>query len=104
MLALLDRYPEIARAALKVASGRQRQLAAVAEDLALGDVTGRVARLLLGCVGRHEHIIEGAETACARITQQEIASMVGSVPRPLSAPPRLAIRRGEQDTVCQIKF
>jgi CRP-like cAMP-binding protein len=79
MLALLERYPEIARAALRVASSRQRQLVAVAGDLALRDVTARVARLLLGCIGRHEHMIEGAESACARITQQEIASMVGSV-------------------------
>ncbi len=28
---------------------------------------------------RNNHIVEKAETACARITHQEIASMVGSV-------------------------
>jgi CRP/FNR family transcriptional regulator len=30
-------------------------------------------------VGRHEHILEHAPRACARITHQEIANMVGSV-------------------------
>ena len=51
----------------------------VVEDLALRDVTARVARLLLGCVGRDEHILEHADRACARITHHEIAAMVGSV-------------------------
>jgi CRP-like cAMP-binding protein len=79
MLALIERYPEIARAALKIISARQRTLGAVMEDLALRDVTTRVARLLLGCLGKHEHIVEHAPNACARITHQEIAAMVGSV-------------------------
>ncbi len=79
MLSLVERYPEIARAALKVLSARQRSLGAIMEDLALRDVTTRVARLLLGCLGKHEHIVEHAPNACARITHQEIAAMVGSV-------------------------
>ena len=77
--ALIDRHPEVTRAALKLLSSRQRALGTVVEDLALRDVTARVARLLLACIGRHEHIIERAESACVRITHQEIASMVGSV-------------------------
>ena len=79
MTSLIDRHPEVAKAALKVLSARQRALAKVIEDLALHDVTTRVARLLLGCIGRHEHMIEKADTACMHITHQEIASMVGSV-------------------------
>ncbi len=79
MTALVDRHPQIAKAALKLLSSRQRTLGSVVEDLALRDVTTRVARLLLGCMGRHEHIVEQAPDACARITHQEIASMVGSV-------------------------
>lgn len=79
MTALLDRHPEVARAALKLLSARQRTLGGVIEDLALRDVTTRVARLLLGCTGRHDHIVQQAPDACARITHQEIASMVGSV-------------------------
>jgi CRP/FNR family transcriptional regulator len=77
--AVIDRHPEVARAALKLLSSRQRALGGVVEDLALRDVTTRVARLLLGCMGRHEHIVEHAPDACERITHQEIASMVGSV-------------------------
>lgn len=79
MTALVAKHPQVAKAALRVLSARQRSLTGTVEDLALRDVTARVARLLLGCIGRHEHIIEKADTACARITHQEIASMVGSV-------------------------
>jgi CRP/FNR family transcriptional regulator len=79
MTGLIDRHPQVAKAALKLLSSRQRTLGNVVEDLALRDVTTRVARLLLGCMGQHEHIVEQAPDACARITHQEIASMVGSV-------------------------
>ncbi|MGE0674873.1 MAG: Crp/Fnr family transcriptional regulator [Methylibium sp.] len=79
MTALIERRPEVARAALRLLSTRQRTLGGVVEDLALRDVATRVARLLLGCMGQHQHIVEHAPDACARITHQEIASMVGSV-------------------------
>jgi CRP/FNR family transcriptional regulator len=79
MTRLIDSHPTVAKAALRLFSSRQRTLGLVVEDLALRDVTARVARLLLGCVGRHEHILEHADRACARITHQEIATMVGSV-------------------------
>lgn len=79
MTRLIERHPEIARAALKLLSQRQRSLGHVVEDLALRDVTARVAKLLLGCIGHHDHIVEKADFACARITHQEIATMVGSV-------------------------
>lgn len=79
MAQLIEAHPQVAKSALKHLSGRQRTLGTVVEDLALRDVSARVARLLLGCLGRHEHIVEHAPEACARITHQEIASMVGSV-------------------------
>ncbi len=79
MTQLVDHHPQVAKAALKLLSGRQRSLTGMVEDLALRDVTQRVARLLLGCIGRQPHMIEKAEEACAHITHQEIASMVGSV-------------------------
>ena len=79
MMALVDRHPQVAKAALKLLSSRQRTLGTVVEDLALRDVTTRVARLLLGCMGQRAHIVEKAPDACAHITHQEIASMVGSV-------------------------
>jgi CRP/FNR family cyclic AMP-dependent transcriptional regulator len=79
MVRLIERNPAIANAALKLLSQRQRSLGNVVKDLALRDVTARVARLLLGCIGHHDHIVEKAGFACARISHQEIAAMVGSV-------------------------
>lgn len=79
VLALIDRHPDFARAALKAVSQRQRQLATIVEDLAFRDVTARVAHLLLGCVGEERHMLDKADAACERITQEDIASMVGSV-------------------------
>ena len=79
MVRLIERHPTIANAALKLLSQRQRSLGNVVKDLALRDVTARVARLLLGCIGHHDHIVEKAGFACARISHQEIAAMVGSV-------------------------
>ena len=79
LCAMLDGHPEIARAATRVLAARHRAMGQVVEDLALRDVTARVARLLLGCAGRRNHMVEGAPDACARITHQEIATMIGSV-------------------------
>lgn len=78
VLDLFERHPDMARAALKTVSARQRQLAAMVQDLAMRDVTARIARLLLGCVGRERHMLENAGSACERITHHEIASMIGS--------------------------
>lgn len=76
---LLDRHAVVAKAAIQVLASRQRALGRVVEDLALRDVTARVAGLLLGCVAQHEHMVEGAPEACTRITHEEIAAMIGSV-------------------------
>lgn len=79
MSRLIDSHPEVAKAGLKLLSSRQRALGQVVEDLALREVTARLARLLLGCAGRQEHIVERAHDACRRITHQEIATMIGTV-------------------------
>jgi len=79
MSRLIDSHPEVAKAGLKLLSSRQRALGLVVEDLALRAVTARLARLLLGCAGRQEHIVERAHDACRRITHQEIATMIGTV-------------------------
>jgi CRP-like cAMP-binding protein len=76
---LVKRHPGIATAALKLLSGRQRALGTAIENLALRDVTTRVARLIYGCHKQHDHVVEGAPNACARITHQDIAAMVCSV-------------------------
>lgn len=77
--AAMDRHPEIAKAATRVLAARQRVFGEMVEDLGVRDVTARVARLLLGCAGRHHHAVDGAPEACTRITHQEIATMIGSV-------------------------
>jgi CRP/FNR family transcriptional regulator len=77
--ALLARYPAISGNALQLLARQQRVLGQVAGDLALRDVVGRVASLLLGCAGREGHLVEGAPLACTRITHEEIAAMTGSV-------------------------
>jgi len=38
-----------------------------------------VAKLLLDCTGGHQTLVEGEGGACARLTQQQIAAMTGSV-------------------------
>ncbi|PWE31246.1 Crp/Fnr family transcriptional regulator [Maritimibacter sp. 55A14] len=76
---LFRQHPEVPLAATRLMATRQRALAHMVEALAMRDITARVARLLLGCVGQHEDMVEGAPDACARITQQEIATMIGSV-------------------------
>ena len=64
-------------AAAAIVSGlaaRLRHLAGVVEDLSFHSVTGRLAKLLLGLA-----VVEGKSASVPRITQDEMAAMVGSV-------------------------
>jgi CRP/FNR family transcriptional regulator len=78
VMRLVDSHPEVAKAALKLMSSHQRTLGIVVEDLALRDVTARIARLLLACAGCHEHILDHAHHACARITHRMAWLAIGS--------------------------
>lgn len=49
------------------------------EDLSLRGVVARVAKLLLDCSQGRQTLVEDAGHACARLTQQQIAAMTGSV-------------------------
>lgn len=73
ILALIERRPEIARAALTALAASTREMVGLAKDLALRRVTERVARLLL------EQERAGCER-CRRhyLTQQEMATIVGT--------------------------
>lgn len=73
VLALIERRPEIARAALLALAASTRRMVGLAKDLALHHVTERVARLLL------EQERAGCER-CRRhyLTQQEMATIVGT--------------------------
>jgi len=55
-------------------AARLRQLTGVVEDLSFHSVTGRLAKLLLGLAAP-----EGKSASVPRLTQDEMAAMVGSV-------------------------
>jgi CRP/FNR family cyclic AMP-dependent transcriptional regulator len=70
LLAIIEAEPDIGRAFMRVFASHLRRLAGLVEDLSFKTVTGRVARVLLD------------EVHCAapphRLTQREIAAMVGT--------------------------
>lgn len=72
-MACLSRRPEIAINLIKPMTERMRMLARNVSSLALLDVYGRVARTLLDQASEHD-----GELATERLTQQEIADMVGA--------------------------
>jgi CRP/FNR family cyclic AMP-dependent transcriptional regulator len=72
-LTCLSRNPEIAINLIKPMTQRMRMLAKNVSSLALMDVYGRVARILL-----QQAVEKEGEMVTGRITQQEIAEMVGA--------------------------
>ena len=72
-LTCLSRNPEIAINLIKPMTRRMRMLAQNVSSLALMDVYGRVARILLQQAEEND-----GELVTGRITQQEIADMVGA--------------------------
>ena len=72
-LTCLSRNPEIAINLIKPMTQRMRMLAKNVSSLALMDVYGRVARTLL-----EQAVEKEGELVTGRITQQEIADMVGA--------------------------
>jgi CRP-like cAMP-binding protein len=79
LLALVDRHPRVAQAVIRVLASRLRAMTVLIEDLALRSVVARVARLFLDCAAGRETVIEDRAGGCARLTQQQIAAMTGSV-------------------------
>lgn len=69
---LLRKYPRLSLNTTNVLAERTRQLMALVEDLSFRHVIGRVAKVLLENAGN-------GTAPGARFTQQEMASMVGSV-------------------------
>ena len=69
----LSRNPEIAINLIKPMTSRMRMLAQNVSSLALMDVYGRVARILL-----QQAVEKDGEMVTGRITQQDIADMVGA--------------------------
>jgi len=79
VLALVEKRPQVAMAVIRLLASRLRALTSMIEDLSLRGVVARVAKLLLDCSLGHQTLVEGAAGPCARLTQQEIAAMTGSV-------------------------
>src|SRR5581483_9555162 len=74
VLGALKAHPDAALAVAREFAGQLRALASLVEDLSFRHVTSRVAKLLLEYAEQ-----PGKPSVPARLTQQEIASMVGSV-------------------------
>ena len=71
---ILTGYPQVSLSMAEVLAARQRYLVRLAKELVFKNVTSRLSRLLL-----EREIISPAETDEVKITQQEMASMIGTV-------------------------
>jgi CRP-like cAMP-binding protein len=71
MRVILGGYPKVALNAAKVLAGRVRRDSSLVEELSFDQVLNRLAKWLL------RHVAEGAATL-PRLTQQDLASMVGT--------------------------
>lgn len=77
LLALLDRYPAMARMVIRALAGRLLYTVSLIEDLSLRSVTARLAKLLL------TQLQDSEQTVILRrrwATQAEIAARLGTVP------------------------
>jgi CRP/FNR family transcriptional regulator/CRP/FNR family cyclic AMP-dependent transcriptional regulator len=77
-MALLENNQEILSKLLAVLSARLRHANAQIRSLALLDVLGRIARLLLECARKEGRKLLDGSIVFRRPTHQEIASMVGT--------------------------
>jgi len=73
---LLQENPRIAMNVIRVLSKKVRHFVSMVEDLSFRDVTSRVAKLLLEYAADHGGPEEGTQRP--RLTQQEMAAMVGT--------------------------
>jgi CRP-like cAMP-binding protein len=73
---LLRENPTIAMNVIRVLSRKVRHFVSMVEDLSFRDVTSRVAKLLLDYATDHGGPEEGGQRP--RLTQQEMAAMVGT--------------------------
>jgi len=73
MQRILQGYPQLSVNIIRVLSRRLRELVSLVEDLSFRHVTGRLVKILL------ENAVEtGRESPDRRLTQQQMAAMVGT--------------------------
>jgi CRP/FNR family transcriptional regulator, cyclic AMP receptor protein len=76
---LLKRHPDAAIEVIRLFASRLRAYKQLVEDLSLRSVAGRVAKLLIDRASGVETLVEESRSQRLTYTQDEIASMVGSV-------------------------
>lgn len=72
LLQIVERYPAVAKAIMRIFASHLRHLTALVEDLSFRNVTSRVAKILLRQLEQRE--VQGGP----RLTQQQIAAMAGT--------------------------
>jgi len=77
-LRFVERHPQMALRLLAVVSRRLRYTDQVAEDVAFLDVPARLARALITLAGCQDEPAEEAVAVPGRLTQAELAGMVGA--------------------------
>ncbi len=77
LLQLIQQYPAIAMALLRVFAGRLRHLTTMVEDLSFKHVTSRLAKILLEYAAGPAAEGDGAGLK-RRLTQQEMAALIGT--------------------------
>jgi len=92
MLQMLDAYPKLAKAVIRILAGRVQHLVSLVEDLSLRSVEARLARLLLEQAnGETVHRQQWA-------TQSELAARLGTVTDVLSR----ALRKLAEEGIIQV--
>lgn len=88
-LPLLDRYPALARRAIDLLCKRLRWTSTLVEELAFEELGVRLARTLFKLAGQPQGTVRGPLRLPPKLSQQELADMVGarreSVSRQLTA-------------------
>jgi CRP/FNR family transcriptional regulator len=79
LLGLFRRHPEAAIDVIRLFASRLRAYKQMVEDLSMRSVTARVARLLVDRATGVQTLVEESPSPYLDYTQDEIASMVGSV-------------------------
>lgn len=78
LLQLVQQYPSIAMALLRMFAGRLRHLTTLVEDLSFKHVTSRLAKILLEYAAEPGSGDAGGAELKRRLTQQEMAAMIGT--------------------------
>jgi CRP/FNR family transcriptional regulator len=79
VFALVEGYPPVMRAVLRLFGARIRAFAVLVEERATKDVVSRVAALLLEHARGRGSLLEDSARLSVRMTHHELAAMVGSV-------------------------